>query len=238
MFALFSRIQPCTQTRGWKCSGSRGDRSSTHTFPGRKQGQGKHCFVRANIAQSCPGGGCCYLATSKSVWNLLETLLRLRHSPHCAAGCQNHTDWNFPSQGQCWLKPLLDLYLSWDNPCSSAESKNRNQTWFELTKKFNLNTDLDSPMIFFLAGSQQLHKEVCPHTCGTLLGVCLWEITDIIRDRAHSTIKDIFSELSPAANSLGQLGGRHWPVQGCKVSVSCSLASFQQLKGYQKWLWY
>lgn len=51
-------------------------------------------------------------------------------------------------------------------------------------------------------------------------------ITGIIRDRAHSTIKDIFSELSPAANSLGQLGGRHWAIQGCKVSVSCSVALF------------
>lgn len=60
-------------------------------------------------------------------------------------------------------------------------------------------------------------------------------IADIIRDRAHSTIKDIFSELShasPAASSLGQLEGRHWPTQGCKVSVNYSVALFQQLKGY------
>lgn len=81
MFALFSKIQLCTQTRGWKCSGSRGDRSSTHTFPGRRQGQGKHCFVGTNIAQSHPGGGCCYLATSKSVGNLLETLWGLGSLP-------------------------------------------------------------------------------------------------------------------------------------------------------------
>lgn len=58
------------------------------------------------------------------------------------------------------------------------------------------------------------------------VGSVFVEITDIIKDRAHSTNKDIFSELSPAANSLGQLEGRHWPTQGCKVSVSCSAALF------------
>lgn len=69
MFALLSKIQLDTQTRDWKYSGSRGDRSSANTFPGRKQGRYKHCLVKANIAQSCPWG---WVLLPSNFWECLK----------------------------------------------------------------------------------------------------------------------------------------------------------------------
>ena len=173
MFALLSKIRLHTQTGDWKYSGSRGDRSSANAFPGQKQGQYKHCFVRANIAQPCPGGERCYLATSKSVWNLLETLRSLGTLPTVLLDAKNTLAVISQAKGSAGLSPSLTFIWASTTCAVIQRTRTRNQTRLKLTqkkKKLDLNMDLHFP-----DGVCRLAHNSCTGKCAdTPEGSC-WE---------------------------------------------------------------